>query len=88
MATFSVRFLRCKVSFGDAQELRERLLADGHTADDSADVVIVNTCCVTHVLSTSRNGAARTARSHERVYATGYGANLAAAAKEEGILVA
>ena len=31
MATFSVRFLGCKVSQTDAQQVRERLLADGHT---------------------------------------------------------
>ena len=30
MATFSTRFLGCKVSFADAQAIRERLLADGH----------------------------------------------------------
>jgi tRNA A37 methylthiotransferase MiaB len=30
MATFSVRFLGCKVSHSDAQALRERLIADGH----------------------------------------------------------
>ena len=31
VATFSVRFLGCKVSHVDAQEIRERLLADGHS---------------------------------------------------------
>ena len=30
MASFSVRFLGCKVSYSDAQEIRERLLRDGH----------------------------------------------------------
>ena len=30
VTTFSVRFLGCKVSHTDAQEVRERLLADGH----------------------------------------------------------
>jgi hypothetical protein len=30
MATFSTRFLGCKVSFADAQAIRERLLEDGH----------------------------------------------------------
>ena len=49
MATFSVRFLGCKVSHVDAQEIRERLLADGHSErDGDADVAVVNTCCVTH----------------------------------------
>ena len=34
MATFTVGFLGCKVSFTDAQAVRERLLADGHTEVD------------------------------------------------------
>lgn len=80
MATFSVRFLGCKVSHVDAHEVRERLLADGHAEQDGgADVAVVNSCCVTHeAVSKSRKEAARAARSHRRVYVTGCGANLAA----------
>jgi threonylcarbamoyladenosine tRNA methylthiotransferase MtaB len=80
MATFSVRFLGCKVSHVDAHEVRERLLVDGHTErDGGADVAVVNTCCVTHeAVSKSRKEAARAARTHRRVYVTGCGANLAA----------
>jgi threonylcarbamoyladenosine tRNA methylthiotransferase MtaB len=80
VTTFSVRFLGCKVSHVDAQEVRERLLADGHAErDDGADVAIVNTCCVTHeAVSKSRKEATRAARTHRRVYVTGCGANLAA----------
>ncbi len=78
MATFSVRFLGCKVSHTDAQEVRERLLADGHRESTSADVAVVNTCCVTHAaIAKSRKAAARAARTHARVYVTGCGANLA-----------
>jgi threonylcarbamoyladenosine tRNA methylthiotransferase MtaB len=79
MATFSVRFLGCKVSHTDAQELRERLLADGHDEHgEHADVAIVNTCCVTNeAVAKSRKEAARAARTHRRVYVTGCGANLA-----------
>src|SRR5438128_2270664 len=82
MASFSVRFLGCKVSHVDAHEVRERLLADGHSErDDGAEVAIVNTCCVTHeALAKSRKEAARAARTHARVYVTGCGANLAAEA--------
>jgi threonylcarbamoyladenosine tRNA methylthiotransferase MtaB len=82
MATFSVRFLGCKVSHVDAHDVRERLLADGHEErDGDCDVAIVNTCCVTHeAVSKSRKEAARAARTHTRVYVTGCGANLAAAA--------
>ncbi len=80
MATFSVRFLGCKVSHVDAHEVRERLLADGHVErDGGADVAVVNTCCVTHeAVAKSRKEAARAARTHRRVSVTGCGANLAA----------
>ena len=80
MAGFSVRFLGCKVSYADAQAIRERLLADGHAErGDGADVAVVNTCCVTHeAVRKSRHAAARAARTHRRVYVTGCGANLAA----------
>ena len=50
MATFSVRFLGCKVSHVDAHDVRERLLADGHSElEAEGDVAIVNTCCVTQI---------------------------------------
>jgi threonylcarbamoyladenosine tRNA methylthiotransferase MtaB len=80
MATFSVRFLGCKVSHADAQSVRERLLADGHEErDGAADVAVVNTCCVTHeAVRKSRHAASRAARTHRRVYVTGCGANLSA----------
>jgi threonylcarbamoyladenosine tRNA methylthiotransferase MtaB len=79
MATFSVRFLGCKVSQTDAHAVRERLLADGHTeVADAADVAVVNSCCVTHeAVRKSRHAASRAARSSARVYLTGCGANLA-----------
>jgi threonylcarbamoyladenosine tRNA methylthiotransferase MtaB len=79
MATFSARFLGCKVSHSDVQEIRERLLADGHSErSGQADVAVVNTCCVTHeAIRKSRQAASRAARTHRRVYVTGCGANLA-----------
>jgi threonylcarbamoyladenosine tRNA methylthiotransferase MtaB len=81
MASFSVRFLGCKVSYADAQAVRERLLRDGHVeAADAADVAVVNTCCVTHeAVSKSRQAVSRAARAHGRVYVTGCAANLAGA---------
>jgi threonylcarbamoyladenosine tRNA methylthiotransferase MtaB len=79
MATFSVDFLGCKVSYADAQEVRERLLADGHRENgDGADVVVLSTCCVTHeAVTKSRKAARRAARRAGRVYVIGCGANLA-----------
>jgi threonylcarbamoyladenosine tRNA methylthiotransferase MtaB len=78
MATFTTRFLGCKVSFADEQAIRERLLADGHSEGGAAaDVAVVNTCCVTHeAVSKSRQAVASAARAHGRVYATGCAANL------------
>ncbi len=79
MATFSTRFLGCKVSFADVQAIRERLVADGHTelGGGGGDVAVVNTCCVTHeAVSKSRQAASRAARNHGRVYVTGCAANL------------
>jgi threonylcarbamoyladenosine tRNA methylthiotransferase MtaB len=78
MASFSVRFLGCKVSYTDAQAVRERLLRDGHSeVADDGDVAVVNTCCVTHeAVSKSRQAISRAARTHGRVYVTGCAANL------------
>jgi threonylcarbamoyladenosine tRNA methylthiotransferase MtaB len=78
VATFSVRFLGCKVSFADAQAVRERLLADGHTETEGrGDIAVVNSCCVTHeAVSKSRQAVSRAARTHDRVYVTGCAARL------------
>jgi threonylcarbamoyladenosine tRNA methylthiotransferase MtaB len=79
VATFTVDFLGCKVSHTDAQELRERLVAEGHVeAVGSTDVAVLNTCCVTHeAVRKSRQAARRAARRAGRVYVTGCAANLA-----------
>jgi threonylcarbamoyladenosine tRNA methylthiotransferase MtaB len=79
VATFSVAFLGCKVSHTDAQEVRERLVAAGHTeAAGDTDVAVLNTCCVTHeAVRKSRQAARRAAKRAGRVYVTGCGANLA-----------
>src|SRR5262249_60808275 len=77
VASFSIRFLGCKVSQTDSQEVRERLLADGHIESRDADVAVVNTCCVTHeAVRKSRHAVSRAARTHARVYVTGCGPNL------------
>ena len=81
MTSFSTRFLGCKVSHSDVQELRERLLADGHEERaQGADIAVINTCCVTNeAVRKSRQAAHRAARTHRRVYVTGCAANLAGA---------
>jgi threonylcarbamoyladenosine tRNA methylthiotransferase MtaB len=82
VASFSVRFLGCKVSQTDAQDVRERLLREGHEErPEGAEVAVVNTCCVTHeAVRKSRHAVSRAARAHARVYVTGCGANLRAPA--------
>jgi threonylcarbamoyladenosine tRNA methylthiotransferase MtaB len=78
MSRFTVDFLGCKVSHADAQSVRERLLANGHS-EGAGDVAVLSTCCVTHeALRKSRHAASRAARTHRRVYVTGCGANLSA----------
>ena len=78
MATFSIRFLGCKVSHADAHAIREALLRDGHAEEGAAEIAVVNTCCVTHeAVRKSRHAASRAARTHRRVYVTGCGASLA-----------
>jgi threonylcarbamoyladenosine tRNA methylthiotransferase MtaB len=81
VASFSVRFLGCKVSHDDAQQVREALIRDGHVErEEAADVAVVNGCCVTHeAVRKSRQAVARAARTHARVYVTGCAANLAGA---------
>ncbi len=79
MTTFATRFLGCKVSFSDAQAVRERLLGHGHseTTEGRAEVVVVNTCCVTHeAVSKSRQAVARAARTARTVYVTGCSSTL------------
>jgi threonylcarbamoyladenosine tRNA methylthiotransferase MtaB len=79
MATFSVDFLGCKVSHSDAQEIKERLVRDGHaeSATADADIAVLNTCCVTHeAVRKSRQAARRAARRARKVYLTGCAANL------------
>jgi threonylcarbamoyladenosine tRNA methylthiotransferase MtaB len=83
MARFSVGFLGCKVSHTDAQEIRERLTQDGHAESSEPDVVVINTCCVTHeAVRKSRQVARRAARRASRVYVTGCAARLPGAFDE------
>jgi threonylcarbamoyladenosine tRNA methylthiotransferase MtaB len=78
VATFSTRFLGCKVSFVDRQAIRERLLADGHVeVAEAGDIQVVTTCCVTHeAVSKSRQAVSTASRSARVVYATGCASRL------------
>jgi threonylcarbamoyladenosine tRNA methylthiotransferase MtaB len=78
VATFTVDFLGCKVSHADVQDVRERLIADGHVeSGPSPDVAVISACCVTReAVHKSRKAVRRAARQAARVYVTGCGANL------------
>ena len=63
----------------DAQQVRERLAADGHreAAPERAQVRVVNTCCVTaEAVAKSRKAVRRAARTADRVLVTGCAAAL------------
>jgi threonylcarbamoyladenosine tRNA methylthiotransferase MtaB len=79
VTSFATEFLGCKVSMTDAQQVRERLAADGHREADAgaAAVRVINTCCVTaEAVAKSRKAARRASRSAERVIVTGCAAAL------------
>lgn len=77
VATFSVDFLGCKVSHADAQDVRERLIADGHEESNTPEIAVISACCVTQeAVHKSRKAARRAARTGSCVYVTGCGANL------------
>jgi threonylcarbamoyladenosine tRNA methylthiotransferase MtaB len=78
MATFEVDFLGCKVSHVDAQEIRSRLLGDGHAeAGAGPDLAVISTCCVTHeAVRKSRKAVHQAARRARQVYVTGCAARL------------
>jgi threonylcarbamoyladenosine tRNA methylthiotransferase MtaB len=80
VATFSAGFLGCKVSHADAQDIRERLLAEGHSETDrDPEIAIISTCCVTNeAVRKTRKAARRAARSARRVYLTGCATSLGA----------
>ena len=68
VATFGVDFLGCKVSHADAQDVRERLIADGHVETGSVhEVAVISACCVTReAVHKSRKAVRRAARSSVR----------------------
>jgi threonylcarbamoyladenosine tRNA methylthiotransferase MtaB len=54
MKSFSILTLGCKVNQYESQQMRQLLERHGLThvdAPESADLIVVNTCCVTHTAS-------------------------------------
>ncbi len=79
MATFSVRFLGCKVSQADATLIRDALLDAGHveTTAQAAQIHIVNTCALTvEAERKSRQQVNRARRRATQTFVTGCAANL------------
>lgn len=89
MATFSVRFLGCKVSQADAMLIRDALNDAGHveTTRDAADVHVVNTCALT--LESERKSRQQVNRAARigRTFVTGCAANLNSAQFGEAVTV-
>lgn len=67
MKTFSINTLGCKVNQYESQQIRELLeklglqMAETH---EKSDLVVVNTCCVTHTASAKSRQHIRKARKH------------------------
>jgi threonylcarbamoyladenosine tRNA methylthiotransferase MtaB len=79
VASFAVKFLGCKVSQADAMMARRALLAAGHaeTAEDQAELHVINTCCITsEAEAKSRQAVRRSLGSAERVLVAGCAVNL------------
>ncbi len=79
MATFSVRFLGCKVSQADAMLIRDALRDAGHVEapKDDAEVHVINTCALTvEAERKSRQQVNRSARAATTTFVTGCAANL------------
>jgi threonylcarbamoyladenosine tRNA methylthiotransferase MtaB len=79
VASFAVKFLGCKVSQADAMLARRALLASGHTetAEDEAELHVINTCCITsEAEAKSRQAVRRSLRTADRVLVGGCAVNL------------
>jgi threonylcarbamoyladenosine tRNA methylthiotransferase MtaB len=79
VASFAVKFLGCKVSQADAMIARRALLAAGHTetAEDAAELHVINTCCITsEAEAKSRQAVRRSLKTAERVLVGGCAVNL------------
>jgi len=65
MKTFAINTLGCKVNQYESQQIRELLTGYGLKQvqpDQCADLVVVNTCCVTHIASAKSRQSIRKAR--------------------------
>lgn len=89
MATFSVRFLGCKVSQADAMLIRDALSDAGHveTTRDAADVHVVNTCALTLESERKSRKQVNQAARIGRTFVTGCAANLNAGQFGEAVTV-
>ncbi|MCD6174642.1 MAG: tRNA (N(6)-L-threonylcarbamoyladenosine(37)-C(2))-methylthiotransferase MtaB [Planctomycetes bacterium] len=68
MKTFAVQTLGCKVNQYESQQIRQALEQLGLTAAEPAqhiDLVIINTCCITHIASSkSRQSIRKVQKAH------------------------
>jgi threonylcarbamoyladenosine tRNA methylthiotransferase MtaB len=67
MHTFTIFTLGCKVNQYESQQIRQFLIQSGLTqveAGDRPDLVIINTCCVTHTASAKSRRSVHHAQRH------------------------
>jgi threonylcarbamoyladenosine tRNA methylthiotransferase MtaB len=68
MKTYAIQTLGCKVNQYESQQIRQVLEQSGLTAacgGQKADIVVVNTCCVTHIASAkSRQNIRKSQNAH------------------------
>ncbi len=67
MRTFTIFTLGCKVNQYESQQIRQFLIQSGLTqvtAADRPDLVIINTCCVTHTASAKSRRSVHQAQRH------------------------
>jgi threonylcarbamoyladenosine tRNA methylthiotransferase MtaB len=73
MKTFAINTLGCKVNQYESQQLRELLegfgLLEAQKPREKPDLVIVNTCCVTHTASAKSRQCIRKSQKHSPVAA-------------------
>ena len=67
MHTFAILTLGCKVNQYESQQIRQLLIQSGLTqvaTADRPDIIVINTCCVTHTASAKSRRSVHQAQRH------------------------
>lgn len=73
-----IETLGCKMNFSDSEKIAQKLLSRGmHLVESDADIVIINTCTVTHIADKkSQERAGWHLKRHKKVIVTGCSARV------------